>query len=285
MSIRRFVVYLLTLSLFAFVIFFFVSDIFVGRRETKTQPVAWTITPHFYNATSTRINTIRIKVLYAVPKNRTKEIDPGWNDKVSSALELAGRFHALQFRGASKLSYDIFPEPLVLANESGFYDTTSTSFGNPKALIAVSEEIERRVMREGGDLNREDFTKFEPGEYPVMGILYEGVGAAGGIIYESELESLSEIAQQLGLSESILFRVGVTSADGFFILNRRLLSERNGPTLLYHEFAHTLGIPDQYDLETGRAYSNDIMGAGRERTIETAYLDRVFLKGMGIVPE
>lgn len=260
---------------------------FFASREEIEPPLLTEPVPHFYKDPTRPIETIRLKLVYAVPKNKIADLYADWRSRLEETLDEVVRFHHLQFRGLSKIVYDIFPEPVILENDNIFYDTERTDFGNPKALIAVSEEIEKRLFQSGGDLTREDFREAGEGEYPVLGLLYEGVGAAGGVIYESELESPREIAARLGIPESVVYVVRITSVDGFFILNRKFLSQaperKRGSTLLYHEFAHTLGLPDEYDIESDVPSTNDIMGAGRKKSIEVTYLERDTLRELGVL--
>ncbi|MDO8537069.1 MAG: hypothetical protein Q7R94_02380, partial [bacterium] len=204
--------------------------------------------------------------------------DPDWKEKLATTLDKAARFHDLQFRGASKLAYDIFPEPFILKQDNAHYDTDTTSAGNPRGLVNISEEIETRAFTTSGDLYNENFSAIDKSEYRVMALFYEGVGGAGGIIYESELDSPGEIAKKLGLDESIVYVVNINSVDGFLLVNKRFLDA----TIFYHEFAHTLGLPDRYD-EDDNPSSSDIMGAGRKKPIENTYLDKSLLKEMGII--
>jgi len=245
-----------------------------------SQPVA-----HLYKNKDVSIARIRVKAFYAVPRDAETRTDPNWKDELSAALEKSAAFHALQFRGSSKLSYDIFPAPVLLAHDEALYDTTSTSDGNPHALINVGEEIERRVFRKSGDLYDETFAASDPHEYAVMAILYEGVGASGGEIYQTTLQSASQIAKKLGLPESIIYIVGIDSVSGFFIVNRNYLAKDplaiSGTSVFYHEFAHTIGLPDLFD-NNNAPFLNDIMGRGREKPIENTYIDRNFLKAMGV---
>ena len=256
------------------------------RRGEETRPVIQS-SPHLYKNPDVSIANIRIKIVYVIPKNRTGNIVTNWQNFIEEALAKTSKFHEIQFRGKSIIKYDIYPEPVILQESNQFYDTETTARGNPRALIAISEEIERRVFKKEGDLYDEKFAASEESEYPVLGLIYEGVGASGGVIYESELETRSEIAKQLGLSESVIYIVDVESADGFFLLSRVFFTESQyqifSSTLFYHEFAHTFGLPDQYDLENNVPSSNDIMGAGRRKPIETMYLDRELTRDMGIV--
>lgn len=242
---------------------------------------------HAFHNPETNLEKIRIRAFYAVPQNKTADIFSGWKETAETAVVKAAEFHRVQFREKSVLVYDIYPEPVILEKNNIFYDTESTKHGNPKALINIANELERRVFKKDGDLYIENFGKKNASEYSVIGIIYEGVGAAGGVIYESELESTGDIAKKLGLPESVIYKVDVESADGFFILSRSFLTEAeyrfNGITNFYHEFAHTFGLPDGYDLETGISQTFDIMGEGRKKPIDTIYLDRKFTRAMGLV--
>jgi len=244
------------------------------------------IAAHFYKNPSKNISVIRLKVFYAVPQNRVDKIAADWQIKIREVLEKAVQFHNLQFRGKSDLKYEIYPQPVILSRDNTFYDTDNTNKGNPRALIAVAEEIERRVLRPNGDLYNDHFAEKKAGEYPVMGLIYEGVGASGGVILESPFTSLSEAARDLQIPESIIFKVDVESADGFFLISSEYFTKPAyqiaAASLFYHEFAHSFGLPDLYDSDTGVAYSEDIMGSGRYDSIQTAYLDSLLLKDLGV---
>jgi hypothetical protein len=247
---------------------------------------AFTKKAHFYKNPSRDISKIDLKVFYAVPKNKAGNVARDWREAIENVLEKAARFHKLQFRGKSILSYEVFPEIVILNQENIFYDTERTDKGNPQALIAVAEEIQKRVFTRGGDIYRPDFA-FDEGVYRVLGIVYEGVGAAGGVIFESEKRTAKEIAYDLKMPADYVFIAKVTVADGFFILSRQFLTEQEyaifSPSLLYHEFAHTFGLPDLYDSATNAVFSNDIMGAGRRRPIEGTFIDRSLLINLGVL--
>ncbi len=256
------------------------------RLETSSR-AAPEVKSHLVGNTERSIAKIRIKAFYVVPKDKADEPYEFWRARVAQTLEDAAAFHTLQFRGASTLTFDIFPEPLILEQRAEFYDTDRSDFGNPRGLLAIGEEVEKRVFLPDGDLFGGTFAKFDEGEYPVAAFFYEGVGAAGGIIHESGLESVSDIARELGLPQSVIYKVAINSFDGFALLNRKYISDEAEPgigsSLFYHEFAHTIGAADRYDAATDAPLSGDIMGSGRRRPIRATYLDREVLKEMGVI--
>jgi hypothetical protein len=240
---------------------------------------------HVYKVPDRLVDSVHLRVFYAVPQDKAAQSKNNWQEIISRVFSDVSRFHEIQFRGFSKIDVQIFPEQVLLDHESIFYDSEKTDAGNPHALLAVAQEIERRIATPGGDLYREEFATRKDGEYVVMGIIYEGVGGSGGLIYDSPLGTPQEISLQLGIPESLIHIVNVESSDGFFLANSDCLAGpvcgEPGPSLIYHEFAHALGIQDQY--EGDHSYSEDVMGLGRFKTLDSTYLDRSILKEMGVL--
>ncbi|MEK7090151.1 MAG: hypothetical protein AAB930_01035 [Patescibacteria group bacterium] len=261
-------------------IYYFVG---VPRIESTNFPALSAI--HLYNNPDVLVDNIHISAFYFVSENKIGQVSGNWHNTMEVGLPKLAAFHELQFQKRSKISYAIYPEPVIGEKDNLLYDTENTGRGNPRALIAISEELERRVFKPDGDLYRKDFAEIGGQGYPVIFIMYEGVGATGGIIHESARETASEIAADLGLAESVIFVVDVSSADGFFILNRETLEGKHGPngeTIVAHEFYHTLGVEDKYSLDTGRAESADLMGLGRFKPLENTFLSKDTLNALGL---
>lgn len=215
-----------------------------GRSGTGvlSQPA---VIPHVYEEPGVEIRNIKLKVFYAVPKNDRGGIAKDWKKQVEPVLQEVTDFHRVQFHYASEIGVEIYPEPVILNRDYLYYDTEDTDFGNPEGLRRIVPELNERFS---------DFLKPEEESYQVVAVVYEGVGAAG--------------------------------TKGSMILSRTYLSDpgykNSRSALFYHEFAHTLGVPDKYEIVSGQPFSNDIMGRGRFRQISTNYLDLESIKEMGL---
>lgn len=241
--------------------------------------------PHFYGNPDRPIGEIQIAAFYFVPRNKAGLQAADWKEVLQASLQKLVEFHSLQFQGLSRASFKIYPAPVIGLLENLSYDTEVTQRGNPRALVSIGEELEARAFRPDGDLFVPDFAVRADNAYPVLFVMYEGVGASGGVIYESELESVPEIARELGLPESIIFKVDIESVDGFFLVNREFLAGSHGPagtSVFVHEFYHTVGIPDGYDEETAVSHTADIMGIGRTKPLDKTYVSKETLKNLGL---
>lgn len=243
-------------------------------------------TPHFYKNQERSISKIKIAAVYFVPKNKSEFLSGNWKEILEPNLKKLQEFHNLQFREQSKIIYEIYPEPIIGLKDTIEYDTENSNRGNPFGLLSISEEIERRVFNSGGDLFIPDFFKADDDAYPVLAIMYEGVGASGGIAYSSDLESVIDIARELDLPESMVYKIDVESVDGFFLINIAFLRDAEylieSASLFSHEFYHTIGVPDAYNILTGIDTSQDIMGLGRHRLLEKTYLNKDTMKQFGL---
>lgn len=198
--------------------------------------------PHLYGNQDRFIEKIQVAAFYFVPQNKTKQIDEDWKKVMEAGLTELQKFHFLQLQGLSDIIYKIYPEPIIGFENNLVYDTEITQHGNPSALINISEELEGRKF-----ITRPD------GAYPVTFIMYEGVGAAG--------------------------------AEGFFLVNREFLAGIHGSfgnSILAHEFYHTLGAPDAYEISDTIPVSADIMGFGRAKPLDKTYLSKETLENFGL---
>jgi hypothetical protein len=261
----------------------------IGNAAVYRESVPVESAPHFFGAPERSIEEIEVRAFYFVPRDKERAAVGHWREILTGALDSLVQFHSLETRGRSRITYTIYPA--VILGEQGHlvYDSESTQRGNPHALISVGEEIERRVARPDGDLYRVEFAsrngETEPSRHTVFFIMYEGVGAVGGMIHESARESAAEIAREIGIPEDVVFVVNIESADGFFLVNREFVDGLYGPhgaSIVAHEFYHTLGVPDAYLAHDETPTSADLMGLGRFRPLETTYLGREVLEGMGL---
>ena len=254
--------------------------------KVEPLPGVQVLHPHFFGNPAVQLDKIRLKAVYVVPQGKTAW--PDWKNIFEKALQDDAKFHALQFRNASQISFDIFSEPVFLENSAVYYDSNDTNGGNPRGLIAIAQELETRLLSPDGDLYSSEFVGKNPNEYTVLGILYEGVGAVGGTVYESGTSSSQKIIKSSKLPETIIANARIKDLNNLFLLNRKFLTDMPynayGSTLLYHEFAHTIGLPDAYD-EHNAILSGDIMGGSRTEPISTTYIGDATLRMLGVLPE
>lgn len=255
---------------------------FVGTSKIYVEEFAQASSPHLYDNPVRPVSAIKIFAVYFVPRDKIELIKEAWGKPIEDSLKDLQKFHNLQFRGLSKIDYAIYTKPVIGLKESIEYDTENTQGGNPSALLRIAEELDARIFKPSGDLFNAEFAENSEGAYPVLAIIYEGVGAAGGVVYESEGKTVREIAEETGLPEELIHIVDVESMDGFFLTNTFFLENKS--SIFAHEFYHTLGITDayvasgSYDLPIGQ----DIMGAGRFSPIEKTYFEKNTLKKLGI---
>ena len=80
--------------------------------------------------------------------------------------------------------------------------------------------------------------------------------------------------------------VGASGGGDIALVSRVFLSDpayqTYGNTFWVHEFYHTLGLLDGYDIETGISTTEDIMGLGRFQTLSHTYLSAASLAQLGL---
>ncbi len=214
---------------------------------------------HYYKDENVDLTKIRIKAVYFVPKNKVSDTKSDWQNLLKNVLSRMAEFHKLQFKDLSQISFDIYPKMVLGLENNLVYDTKSTKFGNPRALLAVSGEIEKRIFNPKGDLYNKDFAKLEKNEFESLFIMYEGVAASG-------------VGKEGGLPTAFVAR-GFLTDKGYKVF---------GDSTFYHEFAHTIGILDLFDAKTNKPFSEDIMGSGRFRPLEINYIDARTKAEMGL---
>lgn len=240
-------------------IYFWVGVPKVYREKFPDKPKL-----HLYKNPGQSIVEIKAAVFYFLPANKAVPFAENWGEIIENNLEKLKRFHSAQFLGLSKFEYEVYPEPVIGEMDNIVYDTDVTQHGNPEALRSIALEIEGRIFDANGDLFKRDFLadcrlfggelKSQSGAYCAIIIIYEGVGAAG-----------SENA-------ALLSRIFLSDSQ----------YESIAPTLLAHEFYHTLGIPDAYDIPNAIPFSEDIMGLGRFKPIDKSYISKDSLVQLGL---
>ncbi len=218
-------------------------------------PKVTSASAHVYNNPQTSLADIDLYVFYAVPKNQAPSDFAVIQSNLEKTLQEVSDFHNTQFLGRSLIHAKIFDRPVILREADSFYDTADTARGNPHALVSGTLELESRAFNPDGDLYDPTFAASTgPAAFRDIAIIYEGVGAAG--------------------------------TEGSLLLSRDFITRDeyalNRSALFYHEFGHSMGLPEGYDILTNAPYTNDIMGSGRREPLSTNYIDQKSLKLMGV---
>lgn len=221
----------------------------VGVQTVHKEEVLKLAAPYIYNNPGQLIEDIEITALYFIPRNKTGQQIGNWKEILEENLKKLQEFHDLQFLGRSGISYRILDEPVAGNKNNLEYDTNSTQHGNPEGLRRIMAELEeRKLVRSDLDSSADSDI------YRVVLILYEGVGASGSN--------------------------NVALVSRTFYTDPQYQSVRG--TILAHEFYHTLGLPDAYEIPNAVPTSLDIMGLGLSRPLEKNYISKESLKRLGI---
>jgi hypothetical protein len=227
----------------------------VGVPRINEQP-APPSTPHLATDVGQSLRAVEVRAVYFVPRDRLNRLLPDWLSTIERTLDEVRAFHERQLKNTSRLTYRLYPEPVIGRDDAAAYDTAVTDGGNPEALRRISRELEERLFTPGGDRYRPAFVAASEDAYRPLLIIYEGVGASGAV----------------GEPAALVSRLFLTQDE------YRAVS----PTLVAHELYHTFGLPDAYDAGHGEPTGSDLMGQGRFRPIGRAFLDRASLTALGL---
>lgn len=225
---------------------------------------------HYAGKPDIPIKKIAIRAVYFVPQDAASSSD-FWLKPLASALDQTASFYSKQLNGGANISYKIYPQIIVGQQPSSFYDGSSTSLGNPNALLSIRRELEARLFSQTGDLYQQQFSSTDGDQFPVLAVLYEGVGSSGTLPDEGDSHAAPGSADSL--SAMMVARVFLTD-DAY---------QDFGVTFFAHEFGHTIGLADGYDTATGNPSGDDIMGAGRFRPLGYTYLSKENKLSLGLI--
>lgn len=250
------------------------SGVVLYMQQNPNRPDFATAKPekiHYADDPSLKINSIAIKAFYFLPTDRKDQMDDDWQKHLNDSLAGLKEFYTLQLNNAVKITFDIYPQPIIGQYETAYYDRQEGQ-GNPMALLAIQKELTNRVFSSSGDLYEKFFAEGNSDSFRVMGILYQGVGSTATIFKKNG-----------GADNLAVLEEGTLPA---FLVSDYYLTTPSykdyGQTIFAHEFGHTLGLPDAYDIKTGIPYSDDIMGEGRYRPLNIAHLSVEAKKKLGL---
>ena len=226
--------------------------------------------PHLAGNPAVPLRKVDIRAVYFVPQDRAAAPNGNWQPALKTALEQTVNFYKKQLGGHVNFSFEIYPQAVSGFEITTFYDGTNTGRGNPQALLGIRQELQKRLFSTSGDLYQKHFVP-SGNDFPVLAILYEGVGGGGTLLDESD-----HVATKAGdqISALLLARNFLTKDD----------YQDYGATFLAHEFGHALGLKDNYDTETGQPFSDDIMGSGRFRPLPYTFLAGADKQALGLRP-
>ncbi len=233
----------------------------------KTPQLETKIEPHFYNNPQISLNNINLMVFYVAS---SKSLPDNWHKNIEETLEKIKAFHNLQFKNLSHLDYKIYPKPLILDIKN--IQLSEEQNHNIIKAIKIAEEIENQIIQGQIDQN---FAFLSNNAYNILVIIYEGAGLYGGLISEEKISFLEK---------NLTYNTNLRKFQGFVFISADYLMKNElkkiGPSLFYHELAHTFGVPDKYNQR--EVLSLDIMGRGRWESLENNYFDYQTLVKMGI---
>lgn len=234
--------------------------------QKPTPPTSHPSSIHHFEDAKIDLTHIIISVFYFVPQDREENIFGDWQSTIKKVMDETVAFHANQFKSQSELTYRLYPKPVIGQETVTSYAQDDTPI-EPKSLGRIIKELDRRVFQPSGDLFDPGYSQSPNGSY-IMKI----------IIYEADPPKFAQVSQT--------GEIGGYSDQNTTLVARKILTDLPnqpyGPSIVYHEIGHMIGLPESYDYQSNQPSTNDIMGSGRSRPIQNNYLNPEVLKKMGV---
>lgn len=267
------------LILFLFIVVVMALSVFLWLKTTssrKIQLVEKKNLAHHVGLKDLNLSNIQITAFYFVPKDIPPDLSFNYQEVMKKSLTELKIFYSQQTQGNITINSLIYPKILVGNQTSVEYDTGSTGRGNPKALANISKEIEQRMPDLQAEFPEISSTVQEKSVYKVMIIFYEGVGSSATIFSEDQT-----VAENYGLENIMIGDMPAVLVSKFYFTQDGVSDYAS--SILAHEFGHTLGFEDGYNIDSGTPFTADIMGAGRNKPLEWTFVSFDNLRKLGLL--
>lgn len=255
---------------------------------------------HFFEDPAIKLAQVRVNVFFFSPKNLNyrgvlenyyRDVgrtvyrgDVGVNpdvsylkDRFSSAVvPRMTEFHKREFGAGLGLDFVIYPEVIYGLEEDRYYQSDFAEVPPREVLNKVESELRTRVFVKTGDLYDPTFVESGGDEYAVNLIVYLGPP----LIHEDFRGQALFVPAFTNYSKSTFLVVSPVLESGLTY---------DPASIIYHEFLHTLGVPEQYnqfslDFFSERNERTDVMGRGADLPLLQTYIGEDIKRKMGALP-
>ncbi|OHB22363.1 MAG: hypothetical protein A2939_03585 [Parcubacteria group bacterium RIFCSPLOWO2_01_FULL_48_18] len=256
----------------------------VLKERAQKQEVEKPLRLHVYDDPAISLDKIVVKTIVFIPKSsvyaKTIADHKQYYDQIISFLTTAvippiNQFHEREFSGASKIRFDIYSDVVYGRQEASTYELKFLQKTKEGKLAVITNELHERIFLKSGDLYREDFSGRAEGEYMILFIVYASRIPLNPYAIEAGV-GIAGLAADIGTT--IVVFSPMFEPEGIYNLN--------AASVVYHELAHAMGAPEQYDQYSAdmieqRNARADIMGIGASEPLLTTYLGKDIKVQMG----
>ncbi|OHA48209.1 MAG: hypothetical protein A2991_03400 [Candidatus Terrybacteria bacterium RIFCSPLOWO2_01_FULL_58_14] len=235
---------------------------------------------YVYGNPAVSLENILVRVVYFMPKGSGGGVDDFAESAVFLKEEIfpqIAAFHSREFQGVSRVEFSLFSQPVFGVSDRNAYEKDFLDVSVSDPLRMIEQEVEGRILREGGDLYDATFARNVAGTYHILLIAY-GAPIPSATFAGQEWR-VPGMAGDAGTTTALVFR-SMTDPQ-----MRSLWP--NAAAVIAHELLHTMGVPEQYDprssgLMAQRANRRDIMGSGVAEPIAATFIGDDVKRAMGL---